>query len=254
MKEKIESINIIGSGNMAFALYEQLKGKVSVASIFSRSEISWSVLSETKIVNQIYELNMNVDMNIICVSDNAISIISKLLPASIPAVHTSGAMVIDLLSSQNFRGVLYPFQTLSKNRKIDFKDVPVFIEANTVKFEMVLRKFCAENLSDNSITLDSKKRERIHLAGVFANNFTTLLIGSAQEILKENNLSIELLKPLLVETISKVSDIGYEGSQTGPARRGDKLTMEKHLALLNKKEHIELYRLLSEIIESKFKT
>lgn len=253
MRDKIESVNIIGGGNLASLLYKLLRNKIKVETVFIRSNRSNAFFSGTRIVNSINELSREADLNIICVSDDSIGEISAMLPMDIPVVHTSGAVAMNILLRQHVHGVIYPFQTISKNRAIDFSNVPIFIEANSELFEWKLNIFCKENISNKVITLSSDKREKVHLAGVFANNFTTLLIGSAQSILAENSLDPELLRPLLMETISKTLDLGSDSAQTGPARRGDKKTMQKHLSLLNKKNEIKIYELLSQIIESKFK-
>ncbi len=133
-------------------------------------------------------------------------------------------------------------------------DVPVFIEANSDSFEGQLKLFCHENLSRQTIVLASEARAKVHLAGVFANNFTTLLIGVAQTLLAENNLDYKLLTPLLQETVAKASEQGADLAQTGPARRGDKKTILKHMSLLTNEDQVRIYELLSELIESKFKT
>jgi predicted short-subunit dehydrogenase-like oxidoreductase (DUF2520 family) len=253
MKDKIESVNIIGGGNVAVLLYNLLCDKINVATVFVRSNRSDNFFKGAKIVNSVSDLSAEVDLNIICVADDSIAELSAKLPVNIPVVHTSGAVSMLALVTQNSYGVLYPFQTISKNRKTDLNNVPVFIEANSESFERKLILFCQDYISNQAIALSSSKREKIHLAGVFANNFTTLLIGSAQRILIENNLDPTLLNPLLQETISKISNLGADAAQTGPAKRGDKQTMKKHLSLLKDENDIKIYELLSQVIESKFK-
>jgi predicted short-subunit dehydrogenase-like oxidoreductase (DUF2520 family) len=253
MMGDIKTINIIGSGNMAYVLYTLLKDKVRIESVFMRSEKNRPLFKGAKIVNTISQISENVDLNIICVTDDSIMEVSTHLSENIPAVHTSGTVPLSVLSSQKAFGVLYPFQTVSKNRQIDFEKVPLFIEGNTQAFETSLLKFCRANLSQNTTVLSSEKREKIHLAGVFANNFTTLMIGYAVEILEDNQLPASLLEPLLLETVYKTLSDGYSSAQTGPARRGDQTTIQKHLNLLKAEDQIRIYKLMSEIITSKFK-
>lgn len=254
MKSKIESINIIGSGNMAYTLYSALQNKIEIAGIFSRSELKWNLKPKAKIFREISELSKKVGLNIICVSDDAIGEVAGQLASGVPVVHTSGAIALNAISSFSNHGVIYPLQTLSKERKIDLKHVPFFIESNTPEFDVILQKFCLENLSDNVISISSEQRLNVHLAGVFANNFTTFLIGEARAIFEKNKLNPDLLMPLLQETINKINELGYSHSQTGPARRGDKITAQKHKDILKDSEMQKIYTLLSEAIAKKFKT
>jgi len=254
MITKMKNINIIGSGNMAALIYGLLKDKVNVNGVFMRSKKNLDFFPQAKFVQNLSDLNPQVDLNIICVSDDSIHEVSQLLPENIPTVHTSGSAPLSILNSHKSYGVLYPFQTISKNIKLDLKSTPVFVEANESILELELIKFSQAYLSENTFVLSSEKREKIHLAGVFANNFTTLMVGSALEILKENSLDPNYLKPLLLETIRKTLEDGFELSQTGPARRGDKATMQKHISLLQDENQIRIYKTLSEIIGSKFKS
>jgi predicted short-subunit dehydrogenase-like oxidoreductase (DUF2520 family) len=253
MNDKIESINLIGGGNVAAVLYKLLRNKVQVNSVYLRSPKHVDYFAGSKIVNKLDALSKDVDLNIICVADDSIREVSSGLPMNIPSVHTSGAVSLLELANQDVHGVIYPFQTISKNRTIDLLNVPVFVEANSELFELQLKYFVDTYLSNKVSILSSEKRAKVHLAGVFANNFTTVLIGTAQNILEDNNLNRELLIPLLEETIAKISDLGSDLAQTGPARRGDKKTMQVHLSLIKNEDQIKLYELLSEVIASKFK-
>ena len=107
----------------------------------------------------------------------------------------------------------------------------------------------AGSISQNVHHIDSEQRKKLHLAAVFVNNFTNYLYGVGEELCLEEGLSFDLLKPLILETAEKVRTISPKEAQTGPARRNDEKSMESHLKLLNNKEHITLYKLLSQAIK-----
>ena len=110
-------------------------------------------------------------------------------------------------------------------------------------------KILATSISENVYHIDSEQRKKLHLAAVFVNNFTNYLYGIGEELCLEEGLSFDLLKPLIMETADKVQTMSPHEAQTGPARRNDIKSMEEHLKLLSKKEHITLYKLLSQAIK-----
>jgi predicted short-subunit dehydrogenase-like oxidoreductase (DUF2520 family) len=165
-------------------------------------------------------------------------------------VHTAGSVPIDVFQNSRAKryGVLYPLQTFSINRKISFDHIPLFIEANQAEDEQLLEKI-ALSLSDKVIRLSSEKRKHLHLAAVFACNFTNHLYASAAKILEEQNLPWEVLLPLIEETAAKVKALHPKEAQTGPAVRYDTNIINKHLEMLkNDPDKQELYRLLSQSI------
>jgi predicted short-subunit dehydrogenase-like oxidoreductase (DUF2520 family) len=248
----IRSVNIVGTGNVARALYLALNAKVNVRGVYSHSRKKRKAFEKAKLVYKISDLPANADLTIICVSDDAIASVARQLPAGTPVVHTSGAVPMDALSKFQNAGVLYPLQTFSAKRKIHFSEVPVFVEAGNKTFLNQLKLFSASFLSQDVHVLDSDERLRLHVAAVFANNFTTYLLSVAESMASRNELPVEILKPLIKETIAKYFELGYPDSQTGPARRGDKNTIRQHLKLITNKKDKEIYRLISEAIAQRF--
>ena len=164
-------------------------------------------------------------------------------------VHTSGSVDMNTLTSRAEKiGVLYPYQTFSKERRIGFKHIPVFIESNSPYVRDQL-EVVARQLSDEVHELDSLARRSLHLAGVFACNFPNYLIGVAQKILVQQKIDPQVLLPLVKETVNKLADVDAFSAQSGPAKRDDQETIKKHLDLLScYPVEQKVYRLLSEII------
>ena len=192
------------------------------------------------------------DIYIIAVSDDAIPSISKLLESKDGLiVHTSGNTPIGVLSNHKRSGVFYPLQTFSKNRKVDFRNVPFCLEASN-REDLELLKKMASHISDSVFEVSSNQRESLHVAAVFVNNFTNHLYHLGSRICDENKLSFEILKPLIMETARKLNDLSPYDAQTGPARRGDEDSLKKHLHQLKSENEREIYTLLSQSIQNAY--
>ena len=148
-------------------------------------------------------------------------------------------------------GVLYPLQTFSKGRNVNFDVIPIFLEANTDKNADYLKNI-ASALSENVRFMSSEKRRSLHLAAVFACNFTNHIYALAEEILAKEGLSRDYLFPLIDETAAKVHELPAREAQTGPAIRYDENIINKHLGMLADDPDVQtLYRLLSQSIHKK---
>ncbi len=246
-------IVIIGAGNVATQLGLALKAKSNIVQVVSKTKSSASKLAS--LLNCDYTLsfekiNTTADIYIIAVNDDAVKeVASQLKLQDKIVVHTSGSVEMELLktSSKNY-GVFYPLQTFSKNKKADFKNIPICLEANNTKTFTIL-KSVAESISNNVQKINSEQRKTIHLAAVFACNFSNHLYAIANTILTGKNLSLDLLKPLIEETANKIKNNSPVNMQTGPAIRNDKKTIDNHLKMLaGKKEYTQLYKLLSQSI------
>lgn len=200
-------------------------------------------------LSDIRQLKDDAEVTFICVSDSAIKeVAGQLMQPKNLLVHTSGAISIDVLKDVSpYHGVFYPVQTLSAGRQINFFEVPVCIEGNNKTAEQQL-KALADTVSNRVQYLDSEKRRHLHLAAVFANNFTNALYKESAEILEAQGMNFDLLRPLIKETAEKVQHLSPRQAQTGPARRGDWETISKHLELLPEGHRKALYQMLTEII------
>ncbi len=250
-------ISFIGSGNVAWHLapaFDNL-GFV-VKEVYSRNTKHAGSLTE-----KLYQAEVKATLDFstspsrvffIATSDEAIADIAKeiILPDEAVLVHTSGSQALDVLrfAATPHLGVFYPLQTVSKEKKIHLKEVPVFIESSDRYTEDILLAL-AKGISSKVKKIGSSERKALHVAAVFASNFTNHMLLHAQSVMKQNGLDYEWLKPLIIETIQKNLALGAEASQTGPARRGDLQILDSHLEFLSENEEVaELYRVISQDI------
>ena len=166
-------------------------------------------------------------------------------------LHTSGTMPITVFGDDKpHAGVFYPFQTFSKARVIeDFSTVPVFFEARGIDDISAVYSL-ALTITSRVYEASQHDRERLHVAGVFTNNFTNLMYTMAAELLKNTHIPFSALLPLIDETAAKIHTLSPHDAQTGPARRGDENVMNHHLSLLTEEQQA-IYRLLSDAIQKR---
>jgi predicted short-subunit dehydrogenase-like oxidoreductase (DUF2520 family) len=146
-------------------------------------------------------------------------------------------------------GVMYPLQTFSKQCKLDFSEIPLFVEANTTSDEDFLYDM-AEWLSNHVVCMTSEKRKHLHLAAVFACNFSNHMYSIAAKLLEKQNIDWNLLLPLIFESVDKLNDLPPNRAQTGPAVRGDRAIIEQHLGMLEDEKIRQLYALISDSIHT----
>jgi len=248
---------IIGSGNVATHLSNALFNiNCNILQIYSRNINSAKLLAKninSEYTNDIKLLNKNADIYIVSVTDNAIkNIIEQTDYKFNRIVHTAGSVDKDIFKNNSINyGVFYPFQTFSKDKKVNFSEIPICIEANNNSFEKELINL-AKKISKNVYKMNSEQRKYLHIAGVFANNFVNHLYYIAGEVLKQKNIDAEIINPLIKETANKLEKLTAFNAQTGPALRKDIVIIKKHLDLLSSKpEFMEIYKIISENIYNK---
>ncbi len=244
----------LGFGNVNSHLLNALykSTEVSVEQIFNRNYINLnSAFEDIPFTNDVSKIG-EADVYIIGIPDDAIAPFSESLPFQNKlVVHTSGGAAMNVLASKNRRGIFYPLQTFSKQQKVDFENIPICIEAENANDLQLLRTL-GETISNNVVEISSEKRAKLHLAAVFVNNFVNYLYQVGSEILEDEDISFQILKPLIAETASKIESLSPEAAQTGPAKRNDKKTIEKHLNLLADSPHKKLYELFTEQLNQKY--
>lgn len=231
-------IIIIGTGNVACNLQAAFQQKgVTVQTVSSREGLD--------------AIPQNSDVYIYAVRDDALAeVIDKVhVPARALHVHTSGTIPMTVFGADKPHcGIMYPFQTFSKAQIIeDFSVVPVFIEAKGIDDISAIYTL-ALTLTPRIYETTQADRERLHVAGVFANNFANYMFAIAADILKDTQIPFAALLPLIEQTAQKVKTLSPREAQTGPAIRGDEAVIAHHLSLLKSDEQRELYRLLSQQI------
>ncbi len=247
------SIVLIGFGNVATHLLRAFSksSEITVKQVYNRSEIAQNELEDVAFTANISNLE-EADCYIICVSDDAISSVSdQLVFENRFVVHTSGAMSMEKLSNKNRKGVFYPLQSFSKDKSVDFKNIPICIEAVENTDKTILYRL-AKNISEQVYEISSDSRAKLHVAAVFVNNFVNYLYTLGKEILDENDLPFDLLKPLITETAHKLTFLEPWEAQTGPAKRNDEKTIQKHLELLTNPAHKEIYKMLTMTIQKHY--
>lgn len=163
-------------------------------------------------------------------------------------VHTSGSTPMDIFSGFERRGVFYPLQSFTKEIPVDFSKIPITIEASNKNDEQLLLKL-AQCISTEVYSLNSQQRNALHVAAVFANNFSNFMFTQAADICNEHHIDYAILKPLIRETIHKLKSAEPKKSQTGPAIRRDSETINRHISTLTNKNQAEIYTLLTQKIQ-----
>ncbi len=199
-------------------------------------------------------LDKDAALIVIAVSDSAVQEVAGRLDCNGSiVVHTSGSVPKDVLADVRCRGygVFYPFQTISKERDLSPARIPLLLEGNNAETLRFLSKVASEYGFTNVAEADSEKRGKIHLAGVFACNFSNALIAMSRDILDKCSIDQGIINPLVEETIEKLKTVHPKEAQTGPAARKDFPTIEKHKALLGSldmEKERDIYNLITEYI------
>lgn len=245
---------VIGAGNLATHLTVALKKSgFTIVQIFSRTEDAASQLAkivESTWTINLQELNQEADIYIFALRDDILAeTINKINIPNALLVHTAGSINISIFANKsNPHGVIYPLQTFSKAKKLDFNTVPIFIEGDNEETTKLLLSIVGK-LTTKCFEINSEQRLKLHLSAVFACNFVNYLYTVAEEIVGEAQLTFDVLKPLIAETADKTRTLSPKDAQTGPAVRFDNEVMEKHKTLLvGKPELLELYTLMSQEI------
>lgn len=258
MRRSIEdtSIVMVGAGNLATNLAKAFYRKgFRIMQVYSRTDASARALAqqvEATWTTDVGALAPHARLYVVSLTDDVLpQLIPRLVEGHEDAlwVHTAGSQPMDLWKgyAANY-GVFYPMQTFSKQQEVDFGEIPFFIEANSPDNAALLKKI-AGTLSASVHELSSEERKRLHLAAVFASNFTNHMYAMAHEVLKDIHLPFDILLPLIDETARKVHRLSPQEAQTGPAIRYDEKVIRSHINLLEHRPRLqEIYELLSKSI------
>jgi predicted short-subunit dehydrogenase-like oxidoreductase (DUF2520 family) len=257
------TISIIGTGNIAWHLINVFEeNDIRIAEIYSRKK-----KNAESVTGYLYDVIIKTDLDFsnspskvffLAVSDDAIEEVASsiLLPENSILVHTSGAkdmkVLLPVLKSNNniSLGVFYPLMTFTKGIKVDFNRIPLCIEGENQQTLTLLMKLAAK-ISTSVHQISSHNRAVLHVSAVFSCNFVNHLWALGQEIVEEEDLDFELLKPLINETFRKAMKAKHPANvQTGPALRDDMSTIEKHKSIIKEDEDLlKVYTTLTKSIQ-----
>jgi len=252
--QNIQNVVVVGAGNLATHLALALHRKgVNVIQVLNRSRSAGERLARR--VHAGYnadfrEADFRADLFILAVNDSAIEEVANNLRLKEQLlIHTSGSVDMTILSGASSNiGVFYPLQTFSKDKRINFSNIPVCIEANSSENEEKLMQL-ARLISDKALLINSAKRKVLHMTAVFAGNFSNFMYTIAEDLLKKHGIPFSLLKPLIQQTAATAKHEDVFSRQTGPAIRGDNRIMNEHLEMLAKHGvYMEIYDLISKSI------
>ena len=244
---------LFGAGNVGFHLFRAMykHPEIDVIQWYNRSRSAMEPFADQTITTSDINTIATADLYLICVADSAITEISDHLTNREGIIaHTAGSIPMEELKNHTNYGVFYPLQSFSKQREIDFSNLPFCLEASDQKSLSTLEQLAA-CLSQNVHRVDSNQRKTLHLAAVFVNNFANHLFTIGEQLCEKDNLPFAILESLIVETTEKIKHLSPKEAQTGPALRNDQKTIDNHLAQLppNLKQ---LYKNLTKSIQQHY--
>ena len=258
LPKKYTKLVVIGAGNLAWHLAPALEDAgLVITGVYSRHLRNAQRLADrlygAPAQNHLDFSTSPAQLFIIAVADDAIEAVAQelQLPPGATLVHTSGSQPLLALrrATTSRTGVFYPVQTFSQSRPVDFRNVPFCLESDDPEVLLRLTKL-ARKLSQHVALVSSEERQVLHVAAVFANNFTNHLLRMAQTLAEAHRVDFSLLHPLIEETVQKALQENPAATQTGPAVRGDETTIKRHLKQLRHFDpaYAKVYRLLTQHI------
>ncbi|MEN9998264.1 MAG: hypothetical protein RI922_1254 [Bacteroidota bacterium] len=248
----IQSISIIGTGNVAFHLGNSFFDQgIRIASVNGRNKNEAAAFANRWKSESVEHISdVEADLILVCVSDDAITLILQQLPTTQKIAYTSGSIELSNFYEHENIGVFYPLQTFSKNKELNLNEVPFLIEGKTPELSQELFDL-AWRLSSKVSFASSLDRKKYHLAAVWVNNFTNHLAFQSKAIIDKEELNWDYLLPLLKETTTKLLALDPYDAQTGPARRNDQTIIQAHAEMMEGIQK-EIYLLLSKSINDTY--
>ena len=244
-------IGIIGAGNVGLHLAKTFSctGKFSVE-LFTRNPDRTNGIEDQTTVELCQEIGaFKADILFVCVPDHAVLKVINEIPSSKTIIVTGGSIDLEKLN-RPLTGVFYPMQTFSAQVELTYTNYPVFIEGTTTEITSKLEEL-ANAIGRTFQRSTYTERVHYHLSAVWVNNFTNHLLYQAKQLTEANNLNWDLFYPLLEETIAKMKSLGPYASQTGPAKRNDGETIDRHLGMLSETQQ-EIYKILTQSIKDTY--
>lgn len=239
---------VFGTGNVAHSLvYALKKANQTITGVYGRNVELLNIFADkfNLVPFSDFKNIPDSDLYFICVKDDAIGFVAEQLNTDKTVVHCSGSTDISVLEKFKNRGVIYPVQTFSKSKIIDFDNITLLVEYQGYNAQTDIESL-SRSLSHEVKFLDSAARKKLHLSAVFACNFVNHMFTCADLLCKDNNVDFVLLKPLIEETMEKALQGSPEKVQTGPAVRKDFSVLNSHAEMLeNYPELKKIYSFVS---------
>jgi len=252
----MHKIVCIGAGKLASQLMPALEhAGYDVLQVYSRTSLHSNALADqlknAKATTDLSKIQESADVYFFALNDDAMENVadkvSYLENEKSIFVHTSGILSLNAIPFKR-RGIFYPLQSFSQNHAVDWKKTPILVTGENEEINSTLQVM-ASKISHLVYKVGDQDRAALHVAAVFANNFTNHMLTLAEKICTEHHVSFEILKTIIRETIEKAVEAGPRNSQTGPAVRGDQQTIDKHLQMLNADSKMrELYLMITQSI------
>jgi predicted short-subunit dehydrogenase-like oxidoreductase (DUF2520 family) len=251
-------IAILGSGNIAtffgnkFFMQGHQITQIISPTIEHAKQLSSSL--QCDFATSMDDLNTQVDVILLAIKDDLLRNISfKQNTNNALIIHTAGSVRLSEISSvANNIGSIWCMYSINKNHLPDRSDIPLIINANN-EASLANVKILSQCISQSIYELNDNEKSVAHLSAVFANNFANHLFTIGQEILSTENISFDILIPLIQNTIEKLSYSTPDKLQTGPAIRHDDDTIAKHKKILKSNdEFLKIYKLLTQSIQQRY--
>jgi predicted short-subunit dehydrogenase-like oxidoreductase (DUF2520 family) len=248
-------ISILGSGNIANYFGKILFDKgVEIVNVFSTNPSSANLLCsqiQATFCSTIQEMDSNIDAVLLAVPDDALESIA--IPFDTVVIHHSGNYPTHQLAAKyNNSACLWPLYSINSKTIASENQFPICMNASN-DHSYTIAKELASHISEMVIEVKDEQKQSLHLAATIGNNFSNYILGFAQQICKEQQLPFSLLQPILLQTVQQLQHRDAFETQTGPARRNDTSTIEKHLHLLQKNtEAASVYQMITERIQQKY--
>lgn len=241
------SVTLVGSGNVAHHLGDIFLASegIEFKQLYTRNTQDLTFWKHRVATTNSLNLLEESDVTILAISDDSIKAVSKHIQSPL-VVHTSGGRALSELQNNTKKGIFYPLQTFSKNSAVNWSEIPICIEAENGQDYEILNAL-AQAMGTNAHKINSAQRQYLHIAAVFANNFSNHMFYQAHLICDQQGIDFEILQPLIRETVQKLGSLMPIDAQTGPAKRNDIETIKKHVALLSE-EQKKLYLEITESI------
>ncbi|MCC5941706.1 MAG: DUF2520 domain-containing protein [Balneolaceae bacterium] len=257
------SITVIGTGAVGGALIDFFQSSsYKLLSVWNRDGgVVFDSEGSRKIVsNTIPESGDQIgELLILALPDDMISpVASELAKRQLKwdlksVIHCSGNMSSDVLKPLADCGCLtasmHPIQTFKRgDRSERFRDIFISLEGDEQLLNIL--EDLTKQLGSRFLKLNPEQKSMLHVAAVFSSNYLVALLHQVEQILEKADLTdgIQLLEPLIHQTIQNIHQKGTVDALTGPISRGDVKSVEKHINQLERDQtSLHTYKLLGEI-------